>query len=172
MRFVGTAYRGHDPRWSFRPLSGEGAAIHGGRFNPQGLPTLYLALDVVTAVNEANQGFLRKLDPLVLCSYEVDCTEVFDLRTPAGQAAEEVTADEMACGWLRIAKSGAEPPTWTLARRLIAKGGAGALVPSYAPGASPQAANLVLWTWTDRPPHQVHVHDPSGRLPKDQLSWS
>jgi RES domain-containing protein len=171
LRFEGTAYRGHDPRWSFRPLSGEGAAIHGGRFNPRGVPALYLALDLVTAVGEANQGFARKLDPLVLCSYEIDCEDIVDLRTGTDQAAEGVAASDLACGWMLIAKSGGEPPSWALARRLIARGAAGMLAPSYAPGAAPEAGNLVLWTWADRPPHRVMVHDPSGRLPKDQLSW-
>ncbi len=171
MRFQGSAYRGHDPKWSFRPLSGDGAAIHGGRFNPKGVPALYLALDLVAAVNETNQGFVRKIDPLVLCSYEIDCEDVIDLRTEADQAAEGVTSAEMACGWMLLANARREPPTWALARRLIARGAAGALVPSYAPGATAQAANLVLWTWTDALPHRCKVHDPSGRLPKDQLSW-
>ena len=171
MRFQGTGYRGHDPKWSFRALSGDGAAIHGGRFNPKGVPALYLALDLVTAVNETNQGFVRKIDPLVLCSYEIDCADIIDLRTEADQAAEGVTPAEMACGWMLMARSGGQAPTWTLARRLIGRGGAGVLVPSYAPGAAPSAANLVLWTWTDALPHRCTVHDPSGRLPKDQLSW-
>jgi RES domain-containing protein len=171
LRFQGVAYRGHDPRWSFRPLSGDGAAIHGGRFNPRRVPALYLALDLVTAVNEANQGFARKIDPLVLCSYEIDCEDIVDLRTPANQAAEGVTPAEIACGWMLIAKAGREPPTWALASRLIGRGAAGVLVPSFAPGAAAPAANLVLWTWTDRRPHRCWVHDPSGRLPRDQLSW-
>jgi hypothetical protein len=28
-----------------------------------------------------------------------------------------------------------------------------------------------LWDWSARPPHQVTVFDPSGRLPRNQLSW-
>src|SRR5262249_792496 len=60
LRFEGLAYRAHDPRWSFRPLSGDGAAVHGGRFNPKGTPALYLALDPMTAIKEAAQGFARK----------------------------------------------------------------------------------------------------------------
>jgi RES domain-containing protein len=66
VRFAGLAYRAHDPRWSFRPLSGEGAAVHGGRFNPRGTPALYLALDPMTAIKEASQGFAHKLEPCVL----------------------------------------------------------------------------------------------------------
>ena len=81
MRFVGTCYRAHDPRWSFRPISGEGAAIRGARFNPKDVPTLYLALGIMTAVKEANQGFAHRIDPCVLCSYDVDCADIVDLTT-------------------------------------------------------------------------------------------
>ena len=57
MRFAGRAYRAIDPKWSFGPLSGEGAALRGARFNPPGVPALYLSLDPVTALNEVAQGF-------------------------------------------------------------------------------------------------------------------
>ena len=40
MNFQGLAYRAHDPRWSFKPLSGDGAAVQGGRFNPKGSAAL------------------------------------------------------------------------------------------------------------------------------------
>ena len=53
----------------------------------------------------------------------------------------------------------------------MADGQAGILVPSFAPGARDEDHNLVLWNWSDRPPHQVAVFDPSGRLPKNRLSW-
>jgi uncharacterized protein len=39
VRFEGTCYRAHDPRWSFKPLSGDGGAIRGARFNPKSMPT-------------------------------------------------------------------------------------------------------------------------------------
>jgi RES domain-containing protein len=50
-------------------------------------------------------------------------------------------------------------------------GHAGILVPSFAPGAGPDDHNLVLWRWGARRPHKIRVYDPSGRLPKNQLSW-
>jgi len=62
-------------------------------------------------------------------------------------------------------------PSWRLARRLIARGIAGILVPSFAPGATHRDENLVLWDWSNRPPRQVTVFDPTGRLPRDQRSW-
>ena len=171
MRFVGTAYRAHHPRWSFRPISGDGAAIHGGRFNPRGLPALYLSLELVTAIKEANQGFAHKIEPYVLCSYEVDCEDVLDLADEAGRQAAGVKESVLAAGWFAHIAVGTTPPQWRLVETLVAKGAAGALVPSYAPGATAGDRNLVLWRWGPNLPHKVEAFDPSGRLPKNQLSW-
>ncbi|MDQ2080393.1 RES domain-containing protein [Xanthobacteraceae bacterium Astr-EGSB] len=171
MRFARTCYRAHDPRWSFKPLSGDGAAVHGGRFNRRGLPALYLALSIETAVREANQGFAFKIDPCVLCSYEVDCADVADLRTDAGRTVHKVEITDLDCAWFALAASGQEPPSWRRADRLMAEGMAGIIVPSFAPGATEADQNLVLWTWNDSLPHRVRVFDPGGRLPKNQLSW-
>jgi len=171
LRFKQTCYRAHDPRWAFKPLSGDGAALRGARFNPKGMPALYLALDVMTAVKEANQGFAHKIEPCVLCSYEVDCEDIADLRTADARADESVQMDDIACPWFALLAAGNEPPSWELARRFFSRGKAGMLVPSFAPGATPDDHNLVLWRWAQDPPHQVRVFDPGGRLPKDQLSW-
>jgi RES domain-containing protein len=171
VRFEGTAYRAHDPRWSFTPLSGEGAALRGARFNPKGMPALYLSLEVLTAIKEANQGFARKIDPCVLCSYEIACDDIADLRTEAACAAEGVDFDDLDCPWFALLAAGREPPTWPIVRRLLAAGRAGMLVPSFATGAVDGDHNLVLWLWDRDPPHRVDVYDPSGRLPMDQLSW-
>lgn len=171
MRFCATCYRAHDPRWSFKPLSGEGAAIHGGRFNPKGVPALYLSLTLEGAVKEANQGFAFKIDPCVVCCYDVDCEDVVDLRTERQRRDNRITWDDIACPWFSLIAEGEAPPSWALARRLIAQGHAGILVPSFAPRAGETDANLVLWHWGARLPHQVNVYDPSGRLPRNQLSW-
>jgi len=171
VKFEGTTYRAHDPRWSFTPLSGDGAALRGARFNPKGMPALYLSLKVLTAIKEANQGFARKIDPCVLCSYEIACEGVADLRTEATCDAEGVAFVDLDCPWFTLLAAGREPPTWPIVRRLFTAGRAGVLVPSYAPGATADDHNLVLWRWGEHHPHRVRVYDPSGRLPKDQLSW-
>jgi RES domain-containing protein len=171
LRFRATCYRAHDPRWSYKPISGEGAAIHGGRFNPKGMRALYLSLTIEGAVREANQGFAFKIDPCVLCSYEVDCDDIADLRTQTGQAHHGIAVADMSCAWFALAGKGEDPPSWGIARRLIAEGVAGILVASFAAGAAPADQNLVLWNWAARRPHKVRVYDPSGRLPKNQLSW-
>ncbi len=171
MRFQGSAYRAHDPRWSFKPLSGAGAAVHGGRFNPKGAPALYLALDPITAIKEASQGFARKFEPCVLCTYDVDCEDVVDLRTTTARKAAGVDEEEMACPWFAEAAAGRIPASWRLANRLIAAAAAGLLAPSYVRRATAEDVNLVLWDWSGHQPHRVSVFDPSGRLPKNQLSW-
>jgi RES domain-containing protein len=171
LRFVGVAYRAHNPRWSFRPVSGEGAAIHGGRFNPKGLPALYLSIDPLTAIKEANQGFARKFEPYVLCSYDVDCDDIVDLGDEAGRRAAGVDAAVLSAGWFAHIAAGTQPPQWKLVDELRSCGVAGALAPSYAPGATEADRNLVLWRWGPDLPHRIKVFDPSGRLPKNQLSW-
>lgn len=78
----------------------------------------------------------------------------------------------MTCAWFAFVAEGKEPPSWQIARRFIADGKAGMLVPSFVPGATADDQKLVLWSWSERVPRQVSVFDPSGRLPKDQLSWT
>jgi RES domain-containing protein len=154
--------------WSFKPLSGDGAAVHGGRFNPKGIPALYLALTIETAIKEAaGDAFAFRINPCVLCCYDVDCGDLVDLRADAGRAEHGVVLADLACEWEFDVLGQREPASWRLARRLAAHGIAGILVPSFAPGASSRDDNLVLWDWSDRPPHQVRVFDPSGRLPRD-----
>jgi RES domain-containing protein len=172
LRFQGLAYRAHDPRWSFKPLSGDGAVVHGGRFNPKGTPALYVALDPMTAIKEAAQGFARKFEPCVLCTYEIDCEDVVDLRGEKRRGAADAREEDMACPWFADAAAGREPTAWRLARRLIADGAAGVLAPSFVRGATLGDVNLILWDWSGRRPHKVAVFDPSGRLPKNQLSWA
>jgi RES domain-containing protein len=135
------------------------------------MPALYLALSIDTAIKEANRGFAFKINPSVLCSYDVDCEDVADLRTDAGRSDHRVDLAELSGAWLSDVLDGKDPSSWRMARRLVSGGYAGILVPSIAPGATSVDQNLVLWNWAGSPPHQVNVFDPSGRLPQNQLSW-
>ena len=64
-----------------------------------------------------------------------------------------------------------EPASHRVVGQLMEDGAAGLLAPSFAHGATPHDHNLILWRWGKDLPHRVDVHDPSGRLPKNQLSW-
>jgi RES domain-containing protein len=135
------------------------------------VPALYLALSILTAVKEANQGFARRIDPCVLCSYEVDCEDIADLTSEQRRGESSVTLADMACAWATALSDGERPASWFIYDRLRSQDIAGVLVPSFAPGAGIEDRNLVLWDWGPDRPHKVTVFDPSGRLPKDQLSW-
>ncbi len=135
------------------------------------MPALYLALSSVGAVKEANQGFAHKIDPCTLCSYDIDCDDIADLSDAEALVDLGIAPSELACAWAAIAAAGAEPPSWKIVHRLKADGYAGVIVPSFAKAAAPDERNLVLWTWSNASPHLVVVNDPSGKLPKNQLSW-
>jgi RES domain-containing protein len=171
VRFQGLAYRAHNPFWSFDPLSGEGAKTHGGRFNPQGRPALYLALSPTLALVEYNQGFPHRPQPVTLCAYEVDCADILDLTEAHERDRLKITLETLANPWEMHLALKQTPPTWQLAERLIQAGDAGIIVPSYARNAPEQGKNLVLWQWSNLPPHQILLIDDDNRLPKNQDSW-
>jgi RES domain-containing protein len=171
VNYRGHAYRAHNPRWSWSPLSGEGAAKHGARFNAKGVPALYLSIDPSTAILEASQGFAFKFQPLTLVAYEVDCADIVDLRSETELRAWDIEPRDLNCPWKLLAEHGRPVPSWDLAEHLRASGQAGIVVPSFAPGATGANINLVLWIWSNELPHKVTVIDDEGRLPRDASSW-
>jgi RES domain-containing protein len=135
------------------------------------VPALYLALTLEGVTLEMAHGFAHRLEPLTICSYDVDVDDVVDLRTNADRTSAGVHLDELGCPWEWDLANHRTPASWLVADRLIDEGAAGILVPSFARGAQDRHQNLVLWKWGPDFPHRVIVYDPSGRLPKNQLSW-
>jgi len=64
-----------------------------------------------------------------------------------------------------------DAPSWLAVDRLKVEGCSRILVPSFVPGVTEVNQSLVLWQWGPDLPHQAIVYDPSGRLPRNQLSW-
>jgi len=151
------------------PTSGEGAAIRGARFNPKGVAALYLATSIEGAITEASQGFGHRIHPLTLCSYEVDCEDIADLTNEEERRALDIAPETMASAWANALADGKRPQSWGIYDRLQGRY-AGILVPSFAHRAE-KMRNLVLWKWSNAPPYQITVIDPTGRLPRDQRSW-
>lgn len=149
MHFTGLLYRAHNPVWSRTPLSGEGAARFGGRFNRIGRPALYTSLAPETALREANQ--VGTLQPTTLVAYQADIGALLDGRDVAALRPYQVTPADLADpSWRYKMLSGKTVPTQDLAEAAIADGFAGIVVPSYARGASSDSLNLVLWSWEGR----------------------
>jgi RES domain-containing protein len=169
--YKGLGYRAHNPFWSFSPLSGEGAKLRGGRFNPRGTPALYLSLTAPTALAEYNQGFPHRPQPTTLCAYEIDCDDLLDLGDSNQRKKAGITQSEMECAWELMIAMKQKPPTWLMAERLITSGVSGIISPSYAKNAPAGGQNIVLWKWSDHLPYQVKLIDDDDRLPKNQDSW-
>ena len=98
--FTGVGFRQLAPKYD--ALSGEGARIHGGRFNPpESFPVLYLCSTPGCAAAEflrfAQQqpigpiGFL----PRALYRYDVETTSVLDLTDAATRVHLDVTSDQL-----------------------------------------------------------------------------
>jgi RES domain-containing protein len=171
LRLVRQVFRAHNPRWSFQPESGEGAARHGGRFNPLGMEALYTSLRMETAWLEAQQAFPFKAQPMTLVPYDVDCEDIVDLTDPDAIETLGITPSDLNCPWEDMVDRHLQPPTWDLARRLFDGGKAGIIVRSFATGSTAADVNAVFWRWGRKPPHQVAAVDDYERLPSDDRSW-
>jgi RES domain-containing protein len=163
MRYKGKLYRALNPVHAREPLSGNGAKLYGGRFNPKGTPALYTSLAVLTALREANQ--VGSLQPTTLVSYDADIDSIFDSRDEAALAAEGMDATALSDPtWRDRMKAAGEAKTQDFARRLIGAGYNALLVRSFAAGSSADDMNLVLWKWADRLPARLVLIDDENRL--------
>jgi RES domain-containing protein len=151
------------PRFAHEPLSGAGAARHGGRWNPKDVPALYMSEHYATAIAEYEQEL--GIRPGTLCAYEVKTHGIADLTKPTVLKALGAKALDLTGPWKQIALvEHRRPPSWALAERLLAEGARGLRVPS----AQARGVNLVLWRWDDK---VCQVLDPLEDLPKNQRSW-
>ncbi|WAP66853.1 RES family NAD+ phosphorylase [Jiella pelagia] len=144
-------------------MSGQGAALYGGRFNSKGVPALYASLSVLTALREANQ--VGDLQPTTLVCYRAAIAMVFDTNDAA--ALDAAGLDEAALAdpsWRDQMKATGEAKTQRFARDLIGAGYNGLLVRSFAKGAGPGDMNLVLWRWGKGTSSLLELIDDEDRL--------
>jgi RES domain-containing protein len=161
--YRGLLYRALNPIYAREPLSGRGAELYGGRFNPKGTPALYASLSVVTALREANQ--VGALQPTTLVCYDAEIQRVFDTRDAAAMALEGLDAEALADpGWRDQMRTQEQAPTQAFARRLAEAGYQALLVRSFARGAGADDLNLVLFSWGAEPPARLTLIDDERRL--------
>lgn len=154
------------PKWAHDPLSGAGAAVRGGRFNPPGVGALYMSEEFATAVAEYEQDL--GIRPGTLCAYDVKSERIADLADPRTLEAVGVDAAVLRSPWQHVAfVEKRKPPAWALAEHLLAENINGIRV------ASVQATrhNLVLWRWNVEGAARVLALDALRDLPGDQSSW-
>ena len=145
------------PRWQHAPLSGDGAARAGGRWNAAGTPALYLSADHGTAIAEYMQALVH---PGTLAPYDVASDRILDLTAPAVRNAAGIDDALLVLPWRRIRDiDHAVPDSWILAEAAIAAGFDGVRVPST----QVRGVNLVLWRWGGKGA-SVTLVDPQGSL--------
>ena len=161
-----TLWRAFVPRWAHLPLSGEGAARFGGRWNPVGAKTIYAARELSTAWAEYNQGFVQH--PALIAQLELSGARLADLTDAATVADLGMAQDIHQCEWRDLLDQGLVPDTYSLRERLLADGLHGVIYPSFM---SPGGTCVALWRWNEDDAPWLDVVDPDHRLPKTPASW-
>jgi len=144
--YKGLLYRALNPVYASTPLSGDGAARFGGRFNPKGVPALYMTFNIRTAILEINQ--VGSLQPTTLVAYEAKIQNIFDATDVRALGALNMTVHDLSSSTWRdeMGKSGVSK-TQAFAKTLIEQGYSAIKVPSFARGAQAKDINIVLWSW-------------------------
>jgi RES domain-containing protein len=159
-------WRAYVPRWAHQPLSGEGAARFGGRWNPVGVPTVYAARELSTAWAEYNQGFVQH--PALIARLELSGAMLVDLTDPSMLDRLKISEAIHQCEWRDTLDRGVVPETQALRERLLGESYDGVFYPSFM---SPGGSCVALWRWNTQGAPRLEVVDPDGRLPKTPASW-
>lgn len=159
-------WRAYVPRWAYAPLSGEGAARFGGRWNRAGQSCLYAAREISTAFAEYNQGFAQH--PATLVQLVLRGARLADLTNETTLRRFGLTPEIHDCAWRDALDRGLVPETHEAASAIQAAGFDGLIYPSFM---SPGGTNVALWRWNAEGAPQLTVIDPDNRLPRSPASW-
>lgn len=159
-------WRAYVPQWSYQPLSGEGAARFGGRWNPVGVPTIYAARELSTAWAEYNQGFVQH--PALIAQLELTNAQLADLTDSTALEGFGLAGSIHVAEWRSDLDQGIVPATHTVHHRLVAAGFDGVIYPSFM---SPGGSCVALWRWNGPGAPDLRIIDPEGRLPTSPASW-
>lgn len=118
-------------------LSGDGARVHGGRWNQPGLATVYGSTTDTTALEEckAHDRYygVQTKGPRLLVAIEAQLAGVLDLTSAGLRRTLGVTLKELAAeDWRKLMRAGMESSSQALGRAAVGSGASGLLVRSAA----------------------------------------
>lgn len=162
-------YRAHTPKWASEPLSGAGAALHGGRLNRPGMHALYLSTTQAAALAEYQQDE-PMMPPCMLVAYRASITSVVDFRNGFAPGIWDPLWQDLGCNWRGLAMfDGVEPPSWNLGDIVLANRHSAIIYPSQR---IVGGINIVIFTGALRTEDFLDVIDPGKVLPHDRSSWT
>lgn len=157
-------------------LSGAGSSAHGGRWNRPGIKAVYGSMDVITAVMESYQNFLKygfdlaQIKPQVIAGASVTLQNVLDLSSAGIRRRIGFTlADLMDEDWQTIQAEGDESWTQAIGRGCRTVGFEGLIAPSARN--RPKGRNLILFPDRLQPGSCVTLVDKND-LPPHPSQWS
>lgn len=159
-------WRAYVPQWSYLPLSGEGAARFGGRWNPVGVAAVYAAWELSTAWAEYNQGFVQH--PALIAQLKLVGASLADLIDPAVLEAQGLNQSIHRSEWRADLDKGEVPATHLAFHDLFHAGFDGVIYPSFM---SPGGRCVALWRWNLANGPTLTIVDPDGRMPSSPASW-
>jgi RES domain-containing protein len=142
--FRGTLWRALNPEFGRAPLSPIGSMLSGGRFNPVGVPAIYLASDPFTALLEISPTSTIKHEALLLVPVESTLAHFVDLTNDAELNECEITTDDLASSWSK--ELGKPTPVQQLYYKLHPQGFSGV---KFRSRANPYLFNFCMWDLTE-----------------------
>jgi RES domain-containing protein len=160
---AGPAYRHQAPQYD--PLSGRGARILGGRWNPpNSFAVLYLGIDRATVIDEFHRHAARQgrsptdFLPRAFYVYEVDLRDLLDLRDRAYREALNLDDQAIRSDELSACQRVGEAAHHAGREGIIAPSAAGAgtalavFLDNLRPGSYVRPREHSIWTLEDEPP--------------------
>jgi RES domain-containing protein len=160
--FAGTAYRSSTPEYAKENdlVTGEGAKLRGGRWNPIGIAMIYASLTPEIAMAETlahNRYFgipIEDAMPRTFVAIEARFNAVIDFRLGSVRQRLQISLDRiLSVDWRKEVRAGRQPITQLIGKAAFEVGVEAMIVPSAATAGH----NLVAFPGSLRPGSEIRV---------------